>query len=491
MTYLLGIDSGLTVTKAVLYDLRGAPVAAGRCATVTASPRPGWQERDMNVLWRDTAGAVRECLADAGAAAGVSAADIAAVGLSGHSDGVYAVDAGGQPVRPAILATDSRAREYVAGYHADGRADRALSLTGQSPFAASPAALYAWLRDHEPAALERTRWLLACKDWLRLCLTGEVATDPTDASMSFTDVRTQEYSAAALGLYGLAGIGARLPPVAGSAAVAGQVTPAAAASTGLRPGLPVVTGAHDADATAIGLGAVAAEAFSVVMGTFSINQAVAPYVRLDHRWHTRNFVTPGAWLHMSTSPSSASNLAWAVDLLGPYGRDGRPDYAAAAAAGMSADPARSPLFRPFLYGSPDGTVGAAFAGLRGEHRREHLLRAVLDGIVFNHRVHLDALRERFTPGGAARLAGGGSRSPAWAQLLADVSGLAVEVTDADEVGARGAAMLAAIGLGQHRDLEESAAAMVRVARRHDPSPSALLEERYRAYRALAADPHLT
>jgi L-xylulokinase len=481
MTYLLGVDAGQTVTKAVLFDADGRTVAGARADTCVSSPHPRWQERDMDDAWRQTASAIAACLR----AAGVDGRAVSAVGICGHNDGVYPVNGNGAAVRPAILATDSRAHEYVGRFRADGTAARALPLTGQSPFAGSPAAVYSWLRDHEPAALHDARWLLFCKDWLRFRLTGVAATDPTEASASFTAVADQAYSLSALALYELEFCADKLPPIVASDQIAGRVTEEAAGQTGLVAGTPVVTGAHDVDAAAVGMGAVTPGSVSIMMGTFSINQVVSADYRLDHRWQARSFLSPGTWLHMSTSPSSASNLDWAVRLLGPYDAAGGPDFAAGVAAGCAADPADAPLFLPFLYGSPHGdAIGASFAGVRGWHTREHLLRAVLDGVVFNHRTHLDALGEAFALTGAARLSGGGARSPLWSQLLADVIGMPVEVTDTDEAGARGAAALAGIGLGWYASPADAAAATVRVVRRHQPGSAPVLQERYRRYLAL-------
>lgn len=478
VSYLLGVDAGQTVTKAVLFDAAGKAIANARADTCVSSPYPRWQERDMDEAWRQTAAAIRSCLR----AADVDGRAVAAVGICGHNDGVYPVDGNGYPVRPAILATDSRAHEYVGRYRANGTAEKALALTGQSPFVGSPAAVYSWLRDHEPAALHDARWLLFCKDWLRFRLTGVAATDPTEASASFGSVASQVYSLAALALYELDFCADKLPPIVRPDEIAGRVTPEAAEQTGLVTGTPVVTGAHDVDAAAVGMGAVTPGAVSLMMGTFSINQVVSAEYRLDHRWQARSFLSPGTWLHMSTSPSSASNLDWAVRLIGPYDSGGHPDFGLAVAAGCATDAADAPLFLPFLYGSPHGeAIGASFAGVRGWHTREHLLRAVLDGVVFNHRTHLDALGQAFALTGPARLAGGGARSPAWSQLLANAIGMAVEVTDTDEAGARGAAALAGIGLGWYSSPADAVAATVRVVRRHDPVSDPVLAERYARY----------
>jgi sugar (pentulose or hexulose) kinase len=281
MTFMLGIDAGQTVTKAVLFDVSGRAVATGRVDTTVESPHPGWYERDMTLLWHDAAAAIAECLR----IGEIPGRRIAAIGLCGHNDGVYAVDSAGGPVRPAILATDDRARRYAERF-----ADKALALTGQVPFPGSPAAVCAWLRDVEPRTLEKARWLLFAKDWLRLCLTGEAATDPTEASASFTDVRTQDYSGTALDLYGLAGIAAKLPPILPPAQVAGRVTATAAAATGFA-GLG--TPPRLADATEVSLevtdaveaGARGAAALAGVgVGWYSsLDDAVASTVRVTRR----------------------------------------------------------------------------------------------------------------------------------------------------------------------------------------------------------------
>lgn len=483
---LLGVDAGQTATKVALFDQAGRQVHGVATRSRISSPQPRWQERDMEALWQQTAAAIRRCLEEAR----VDPARVAAVGLCGHSDGLYLVDDAGDPVRPAVLATDSRATEQARRLGAGALGASLLELTGQVPFAGSPAALLSWFVEHEPRSLDRARWALFCKDWLRLRLTGIVSTDRTEASASFTDVRTQRWSDRATALTGADP--RLLPPIAESDAVVGQVTRAASTATLLLEGTPVAGGSHDVDAAAIGVGAQRPGDLSVVLGTFSINQVVATAPTVDRRWQARSFVTPDQWMHMSTSAAGAANLDWVARNLGMLDATGRPDVASAIqralATPRSTRADEDLTYLPFLYGSPfDGggapRLGAGFLGMHGWHTAGDLVRAVLEGVVHNHRTHVDFLRSAFDLPGAARVAGGGARSELWTGLLADALHLPVEVTDASEAGARGAALLAGTAIGVYDDLADGVAQAVRVVRRQDPGPGAGdLDRSYQRYR---------
>lgn len=276
-----------------------------------------------------------------------------------------------------------------------------------------------------------------------------------------------------------------LPPILASSAVAGRVTTAAAAVTGLAEGTPVVTGSHDVDAAALGIGATDVGSASIVLGTYSINQVLADAPVTDARWQARAYLEPGSWLHMSTSPAGAGALDWAVRRIGPLSGEGGPDTGAAVAeATRCGDREEGPMFLPFLHGSPHGhDVAGAWLALRGRHERADLLHAVMEGVAFNHRTHLTALREAFAFDRPVRVCGGGARSAEWTQMLADVTGLSLEVTDAVEAGARGAALLAGVGVGIYPDVGAAAKATVRVTRRHVPDQdrSGSYDARYDAY----------
>lgn len=486
--YLLGIDSGLTVTKVVVFDTQGREIGSGKVRIQPNSPFPRWVERDMQTVWE----ACQQAICTALEEAGVTGEDIVAVGVTGHGDGLYLIDEYGSPVRPAILSLDTRAYEVVERWRQISVLDRALSLTGQQPYAAAPASLLAWLAQHEPETLAHARWVFSCKDWIRYKLTGEVATDPTEASVSFTDVRTQQYSSAAFELFGLADIEEKVPPIIGSATVAGTVTSQAAQLTGLRPGTPVVAGLHDVDACAIGTGCSQPGQLSMTAGTFSINQVISNEPILDARWACRNFIYPGQWMNMSISPASATNLDWflrelcqaEVERAEQTGTSVFEVVNREVVAVMQED--SRVLFLPFIYGSPHGNqASACFFGLRGWHTRGHMLRAIFEGVAFNHKTHIDALRSAFMVT-EVRVTGGGSRSETWNQIFADSFGLPVVTTEAQEAGALGTAICAGIGAGIYDSLEEAIGCTVRHVRTYEPDPrgQARLASAYQLYREL-------
>lgn len=466
---LLGVDCGLTVTKAAVISSDGHELAVASIPLLHESPRPRWIERDMTGLQHRVAEVIRQALADAR----VDGRDIAGVGVTGHGDGLYLVDERGAPVRPGVLSMDSRAVDMLAERSATGDLERALEVTGQVPFPGSTAAITAWMAEFEPESLFRARWILSCKDWIKLGLTGEVSTDPTDGSSTFVDVQLQRYSQEALRVYRLEHVAEKLPPILPSDAIAGHITAGAAAATGLAAGTPVVAGVHDVDASAIGTGCIQPGQLSVVAGSFSINQTIADRPIVDPRWLCRSFMEPGRWMHLGVSPASASNLEWlAADVLSIPGTRGlaRAELfrLLETEVGAVLGRAREVWYLPFLYGSPlDNRASAAFVGLRGWHTRADVTRALFEGVVFNHLWHVLALSTVFDLS-EVRLAGGGSRSQTWAQMFADAMDLPVIVTQAEETGALGSAICAGIGVGRYSSLEDAVASVVHVRHVYEP-----------------------
>jgi len=489
MPSLLGIDSGLTVTKAVIFDIDGTPLAAARRRVTQFMPKARHVERDMDQLWTATADAIAEAIK----LSNRPASDIRAIAATAHGDGIYLLDRSKKPLGRAILSLDSRAGSIVERWLTGPVADQSLVLTGQVPHVSAPSALLAWIKEHEPARFAEIGHILSCKDWLRFCLTDVAGTDRTEASTSFTDVSTQDYSPDALKLFGVDELVGALPHASRSDEVVGHVTAAVAKRTGLAEGTPVVAGLHDVTASALGAGGYAEGVVAVIAGTYSINETLSSEPRVDRRWFCRNAIVSGQWNNMSISPASTANYDWFLDQLCSNERTG------AEAAGHSIHALLAPeieaafnrpssaLFHPYLFGSPYGAAASAgFFGLGGWHDRGDMLRAVLEGIAFNHKIHVDALSDGFSFN-QARLAGGVSRNPIVVQMFADVLGIPVTVTETDEAAAWGAALCAGAGVGIYADPQSDPRDVVRIATTYHPDSarSADYRVRYELFKDIA------
>ncbi|MFI7704701.1 FGGY-family carbohydrate kinase [Nonomuraea sp. NPDC049480] len=478
--YLLGVDAGSTVTKAVLFDADGTEAGQAARRVPHSYPRPHHVERDQDELWEVTCAVIREVVATAG----VRAAEVAGVAVTSHGDGVYLVDARGRATRPGILSLDTRAAGLVAEWERTGRSAAVLPISGQKPWPGSPVSVLAWLLRNEPDVLDRTAYALPCKDVIKHRLTGVFSTDPTESSLSFTNVRTQEYDRETLRVFGVEELFRLLPEVIRSDEVAGEVTGAAAEQCGLVPGTPVASGAHDVDCGAIGMGTVLPGQLAIIAGTFSINEVISDAARVDERWNARAFVVPGQWMNMALSPSSATNLEWFATRLAAADMHATRPFGFVEDDLRAVESSRSDLvYLPFLYGSPYPVdASAAFIGLRGWHERGHLLRAVMEGVVFNHRHHVDALRDGFDVTGI-RLTGGAANSARWVQMFADALAAPVGVSTVREAGALGCAMLAGIAAGVYAGLPEAAAAAGTAPSVREPTPAGVArqEENYLRY----------
>jgi len=492
-TCLLGIDNGGTVTKAALYDTAGTELAVSSVKTEMKFPCPGHAEKDMEDLWSANV----RVISDVMTRAGVAASEVAAVAVTGHGNGMYLVGGDGRPVGAGINSADSRAEEYVARWQSDGTFDRVLPRTCQALWAAQPAALLAWFRDHRPRELERTRWVFMCKDFIRYRLTGEAFAEVTDYSgINLLDIHRLRYDSDLLAAYGLQGIADKLPPLRGSSEICGRVSRAAAEATGLKEGTPVAGGLFDITSCAIACGITDAERLCLIAGSWSINEYISPSPVQDRDlFMTSAYCIPGYWLITEASATSASNLEWTVSELMCAERE------QAQARGESvfdlvnrmvdgvAPGDSDVLFLPFLYGSNEGPdASAAFLGLRGWHGRAQMLRAVYEGVVFSHKRHLERLLRHRPAARAARIAGGAAKSDVWVQLFADALGLPIELTACEELGAMGAAICGGVGVGLFSSFEEAVRQMVRVSRTVQPRAALgpVYNDKYRRYVATLA-----
>ena len=489
MSHILVIDSGLTVTKAVVFDTTGRQLGVARRNIRQVMPQPHRVERDMADFWQQTASAIRDVLETSA----TEASDILAVVATAHGDGLYLLDKEARPLGNGILSLDSRATGIINDWQQSAIDRQSLILTGQTPHVSAPSTLLAWLQNEEPDRFAKIGHVIGCKDWLRFCLTGTLGTDRTEASTSFTDVNSQDYSSDALALFGLSTLAGALPTISHSAEIIGAISNEAARLTGLRAGTPVAAGLHDVTASTLGIGAHTPGVVGIVAGTYSINECVSTSPVTDERWFCRNAIDPGYWNNMAISPASTTNYDWFLDTFCAADQDaararGESIHAALAPeieAGLTR--ASSALYHPYLFGSPFGAApSAGFLGLRGWHNRGDVLAALLEGIVFNHRQHVDALRDTF-PATQARLTGGASRNPTVAQLFADVLEIPVIVTDTEEAAAWGAALCAGAAVGVFEQFDADPRDLAATSTTYVPHPERVshYSGRYTAYRNIA------
>ncbi|MET0399781.1 MAG: xylulokinase [Longimicrobiaceae bacterium] len=482
----LGLDVGTSGVKAVLVHPRGDVAASATVPLSLDAPRPGWAEQDPASWWAAGVAAVRRVLeARPGAA-------VAAVGIAGQMHSSVFLDGAGEVIRPALLWCDGRTTAECAEItERVGGEARLRELVCNPALEGFTLPKVLWLRRHEPAAFARLATVLLPKDYVRFRLTGELATEPSDASATLMyDTARLRWSGEIMAAVGLPA--SLLPPVGGSAETLGRVTAAAAALTGLAEGTPVVGGGADNACGAAGVGVVEPGEAVASWGTSGTVLAPLAEPRVDPglRAHTFCHVVPGAWYLMGVVLSAGGAFAWhrdqlARELAGAADAEARLDEEAA-----SAPPgAGGVTFLPYLQGERtphrDAAARGAFTGLSLAHTRAHLTRAVLEGICFALRDSVSILRELGMAPGHLLLTGGGARSPFLRRLQAEVFGLPVTVVDREEGPAYGAALLAAVGAGAFPDLASAAyATLSRAPLEHpDPGVHAVYDEAYARFRA--------
>ena len=456
MAYFLGIDVSTTASKALLIDERGAVTAAASSPHTLSTPRPRWSEQDPEQWWEATCHSIRQVLAEAGVRA------IAGIGLTGQMHGLVMLDAGGRVLRPALLWNDQRAAHECAVIRERLGPDRLVAITGNDAFAGFTAPKLLWVRTHEPDVYGRTAHVLLPKDYVRYRLTGAFATDKAGAGGTLMlDLKVRDWSGAVLDALEIPA--AWLPPTFEGPAVTGCVDGAGAAETGLEAGTPVVGGGGDQAAQAVGVGAVTPDVWGLTVGTSGVVFApcAAPVTEARGRVHAFPHAVPSRWHLMGVMLSAAGSLRWYHDTLAPEA-----DYDDLLAAAAAVAPGCDGLcFLPYLTGErtphADPFVRGAFAGLTTRHTRSHLTRAVLEGVAFGLRDNFGLLEAVGLPAPRqVRLSGGGTRSPLWRQMLADVLGVPLVTVQTTEGAAFGAALLAGVGAGLWPDVEAACEAAV-------------------------------
>ncbi len=479
MPYLIGIDIGTTGTKTLLVDETGAVKGSATVEYPLSTPRPNWAEQDPEDWWQATVATIRQVLSEAG----ISGSEVGGIGLSGQMHGSVFLDAAHQVIRPAILWCDQRTAAQCEWIHQAVGDEDVVAETCNPVLTGFTAPKIIWLRDEEPDNYAKVVKVLLPKDYIRLRLTGEFATEVSDASgTSLLNVRKRQWSDVVLQRTGIPR--EWLPDVYESPQVTGYITEQVAQLTGLKAGTPVVGGGGDQAAGAVGTGIVNPGVVSSTVGTSGVVFAYLDEPLMDPglRTHTFCHAVPGKWHVMGVMLSAGGSLRWLRDAIC------QPEKEQAQAAGrdpyelMTALAAEAPVgseglvFLPYLTGerTPYANPNArgVFFGLSLRHTKAHLIRAVMEGVAYGMRDCLQIIKDMGVNVTEIRASGGGARSRLWRQIHADVTGQAHVTLNVDEGPAFGVALLAGVGAGVWSSVPEACQATIHVVERCDPQDSA-------------------
>jgi len=501
MSVFLGIDVGTSGTKTLAMREDGAILARRTVEYPLSTPRPGWSEQDPADWWRATIESIRSVLK----AGGIAPEEVRGIGLSGQMHGSVFLDREHNVIRPALLWNDQRTQaecEQIES-RAGGRA-ALIDMVSNPALTGFTAPKILWLRNHEPENFEKTVQVLLPKDYVRFRLTGEFATEVSDASGTLLlDVKNRRWCQPLLDQLSLDK--ALLPPVYESEVVSGKLSRIAAEQLGLPVGVPVVGGGGDQAAGAVGNGIVRTGVISATMGTSGVVFAHSDEVQTDPdgRVHTFCHAVRGKWHVMGVVLSAGGSLQWYRNQFGEMESAVAKGMCAEAYELMSAAAAQAPpgseglYFLPYLTGERtphcDPYARGAWVGLSLRHGRPHLIRSVMEGATYAMRDSLEIIQQMNIPITEIRVSGGGARSEFWRQLQADIYGQDVCTTNSDEGPAYGVALLAAVGTGAYADVVEACSATIQITGRTATCPeSKIAYDRAwpmygRLYRSLSQD----
>ena len=470
----LGIDIGTSVIKAALFDEAGHECAE-RAERMQLLPAPvGWSELDGEAVWKVTARVVRGLLQQAS----IAPEAVRGIGVTGVMVGAWLVDEEGRIVRPPILWNDARALDLVERLRAREPAlfSRVFAHSGSMMQLGCTLPVLAWLKENEPESLSRAQRVICAKDFIRYRLTGALATEESEAAMAPGSAVTRDFIPDQAKLLGIVELSRLLAEVRPAEALAGHVTEEAAAATGLAAGTPVAIGTGDTGACALGAGCHDPGSAVSVLGTTCLNGVIFDRPVYEPRDLGLLFILPQErWMKTMVNVAGTTVLDWCLSTLCPDIAAGPEPYERLGALAETSPPgANGVVFIPYL--SATGVIAprveprarAGFLGLAPHHTRADMVRAVYEGIAYAIR---DCYESIGGAGETVRLSGGGARSPFWSQMVADVTGYAIEVPEGTQFGAKGAALCAAVATGAYPSLAEACRATFRARRRHAPDPA--------------------
>lgn len=477
MNYLLGIDVGTSGTKVALYDQFLKQIDSFTLEYDMQKPYPGWAEQDPDLWWQATRASITHVLKHSK----INPNDVKGIGITGQMHGLVMLDENNKPLRPSILWCDTRTEQECAEMTEELGLKRLIEITANPALPGFTASKIRWVEKNEPSIFKRCQKIMLPKDYVRFCLTGCFATDVSDASgMQLLDIRARQWSPVMLSLLHISI--QQLGTLYESAEVVGKITAEAARLTGLAIGIPVIAGAGDQAASAIGNGIVTPGDISITIGSSGVVFAPTDTPTIDPRgrFHTFCHAVPNAWHVMGVTQGAGASLKWfkeefcekemleakqkninVYDLLNQ-----EIETVSAGSNGV--------LYLPYLQGERtphlDAKARGVFFGISSFHQRKHLLRAVMEGVSFSLFDCYGTLRENGLVAKHFRLAGGGARSDVWTQMLADIFNEEIERTDVQDSGTLGCAILAGVGIKMFSSIQEACMRYIRTVDTHFPDP---------------------
>jgi xylulokinase len=476
LTALLGIDIGTSGTKSVLFDVHGVVLASSMEEYPMYQPHNGWAEQDPEDWWNATVHTCREVLRTSG----INASEIKGIGLSGQMHGLVMLNQNSDVLRDSIIWCDQRTGEECLQITNLVGAEKLIQITANPALTGFTASKILWVRNHEPALYSRCTKILLPKDYIRYKLTGEFATDVSDASgMQLLDVKERAWSLEVLNDLNIDP--SLLATVYESPEITGKITKIAAEQTGLAEGTIVVGGAGDNAAAAVGMGVVEDEKAFTTIGTSGVVYAHTSEMKLDllGRVHTFCCAVPGEWHVMGVTQAAGLSLQWfkinfCADEIKEAEQEQKDPYEI-----MTAEASEVPLgsdkliYAPYLMGERtphlDPDCRGVFFGLTASHKRAHMIRAIMEGVSFSLTDCVKIIQEMGIEFKDMLVCGGGGRSKLWRSMIADTMDMSVKITGASEGPALGAAILAGVGAGVFSSVNEGCKSIVRYAANEKPN----------------------
>ncbi len=491
MKYLIGIDLGTSGTKTVLFDEDGNTIKSHTVEYPMSQPKNGWAEQDPLDWYNASVETLRAVTQD------IDASRIAGIGISGQMHSMVMLDENNDIIRPAILWCDGRTAKECDEITEKVGAQRLIEITANPALTGFTASKILWVRNNEPENYARCRRILLAKDYVRFRLTGEYATEASDASgMQLLDIANRCWSDEVLEKLDIDK--SLLAKVYESPEVTGYITEEAAKLTGVPAGTPVVGGAGDNAAAAVGTGVVEEGKAFTTIGTSGVVFAHTKEMHLDKkgRVHTFCCAVPGEWHVMGVTLAAGLSLKWfrdnfcaeEISTAGSMGVD--PYYLMDKEAEESPIGCNKLLYLPYLMAERtphlDPDCRGAFIGLSAMHKKRDMLRAVMEGVVYSLRDCVEVLREMDVTSESMAACGGGGSSPLWRSMLADAFGMNVTTVTSKEGPALGAAILAGVGAGVYPSVQEACRRVVRTKTEQAPDAGkrAEYDKFYQIYRKM-------